>query len=529
MVVPRITKSGSQLPNRVVFHGVEGVGKTSFAAHSPSPLFGMSRGETGLLTLLDNGRVPETAHFDEWDTWGKALGDLHFLARNPDFAAEQRCLVIDTANGLERLCHEAVCADDFGNSLEKFLAYGKGPEIALRPWTEFLTLLDAIREERKMGVILLCHTKVKTFKNPEGEDYDRYTPDMNEKTWGLTHKWADLVLFGNWKTDVKKDYGALKAKSRGERGRYLYTQRTPAFDAKQRHGIPVEISMGTRPAEAWQNLAKALQKARAGGVQPERYEDDGDAPPSDPTPPAASEPPKPAAAKPAPEVTQYAKNGNGTPAKPAAKESALPADGAELQRRLSSYDALLAKEKLIQPGELVRHVVAAGVKAGYDADLSAWTAGGIALATEETKWFERSRRRPKPPRDYKQELEEKLADAVAEGHVTASLDVRSFLKLKAEEGKWGLSSTWTEEFWRECAMPLADARLARVREDDEKLIDSTDQRTLKKYAGDRTFLDLMRLVNVVPGNRERFDQIKRREFNLLLAKLNPQPAAVGAN
>jgi len=68
--------------------------------------------------------------------------------------------------------------------------------------------------------------------------------------------------------------------------------------------------------------------------------------------------------------------------------SALPANGAELQRRLYNYDAVLAKQGLCQPGELVKHVVQAGVKAGYEGDLSNWSGNAVVLAVEETKGFE---------------------------------------------------------------------------------------------------------------------------------------------
>ena len=68
--------------------------------------------------------------------------------------------------------------------------------------------------------------------------------------------------------------------------------------------------------------------------------------------------------------------------------SALPANGAELQRRLYNYDAVLAKQGLCQPGELVKHVVQAGVKAGYEGDLTNWSGNAVVLAVEETKGFE---------------------------------------------------------------------------------------------------------------------------------------------
>jgi hypothetical protein len=65
-----------------------------------------------------------------------------------------------------------------------------------------------------------------------------------------------------------------------------------------------------------------------------------------------------------------------------------PANGAELQRRLYDYDARLAAEGICQRGDLVKHVVQAGTKAGYDSDLATWTGAAITLAADETRAFE---------------------------------------------------------------------------------------------------------------------------------------------
>jgi hypothetical protein len=83
------------------------------------------------------------------------------------------------------------------------------------------------------------------------------------------------------------------------------------------------------------------------------------------------------------------------PAEPVAgRAAALPANGQELQQRLVAYDAQLAKQNVCRQGELVKAVVAAGVKAGFDADMTAWSGPAILLAVEETKAFEAKLRQP---------------------------------------------------------------------------------------------------------------------------------------
>jgi hypothetical protein len=105
---------------------------------------------------------------------------------------------------------------------------------------------------------------------------------------------------------------------------------------------------------------------------------------------------KPAEPKPAPKEQPPAQPAAQPAAKKAAKAGAqsLPADGGELRRRLHDYDAKLAAQGLCERGALVKHVVAAGVEAGYGGDLSTWSGPAVQLAIDETKNFEAARRKP---------------------------------------------------------------------------------------------------------------------------------------
>jgi len=256
-----VSKAGTGLPNRCIMHGVEGVGKSSFAACAPRPLFLMTKGETGLLTLIDGGQVAETAHFPELATWTDFLAAIDVLTTE---AHDFRTLVIDTINGAERLCHEHVCQRDFGGNWGRdgFTSYMTGYDVALAEWRRLLDALDHLRKSRCMSILALAHSKITTFKNPEGSDYDRYTVDLHHKTWSLTHKWSDLVLFANFVAHIDTKKGDGKAKARGGSRRVIYTTRTAAYDAKNRHGLPDQIDAGRSAAETWANFAVALQSGR---------------------------------------------------------------------------------------------------------------------------------------------------------------------------------------------------------------------------------------------------------------------------
>jgi hypothetical protein len=260
-----IKTGASGLPNRYALHAVEGWGKTSLAAQFPKPLFLQSRGETGLETLIQNGRLPEIPHLPEAETWADLLGMLEWIREH---GSEYKTLAIDTMNGMERLCHEHVCRRDFENDWtdKGFEGYKRGYQVALADWRQALNLLDAIRLERRITILMLFHTKVATFKNPEGPDFDRYQPDAHAGTWSLTHKWADCVLFGNFESHVvggkMDEKGGRKGKGQGGNVRILYSERHAAYDAKNRLGLPSEIEMGDSPESAFVALSDAIKAGR---------------------------------------------------------------------------------------------------------------------------------------------------------------------------------------------------------------------------------------------------------------------------
>ena len=254
-----LATKGRGLPSRLIVHGTEGVGKTTIGAFAPKPVFVMTRGETGLETLMDAGQLPGIPHFPEAQSFQEVMAMLDAVLKDEH---DYKTLVIDTMNGVERLCHEMVCEREYNGDWGKkgFTNFMCGFEVSLADIERFLMKLDAIREQRKMSIIGLCHTLVKSFKNPEGPDYDRYQAKMHDKTWNIIKAWADIVLFVNYDVTVDADAGSKKGKGYGGATRIMYTQRRASFDAKNRHGLPEEIEMGNSGREAWANFVNAMKK-----------------------------------------------------------------------------------------------------------------------------------------------------------------------------------------------------------------------------------------------------------------------------
>jgi hypothetical protein len=249
----------------IVVNAIEGWGKTNLGCHAPKPVILMARGETGYLTLRRHGRVPEVDTIvDEagepasLQSWAETLSAMEMLVADPIHES----VVFDALNGFERLAHEFVCNRDFEGQFDKFGDYGKGPEVSIHEIAKFVSILERIKSSGK-HVVILSHAKVKPYKNPVGPDYDRFTADCHDKTWAMIAKWADCVLFGkfNEATELAKRTGNI-AKDRGKgiggTDRIIYTEPSAAWVAKNRYGMPSEISIPDDPTQAWNTIYTAI-------------------------------------------------------------------------------------------------------------------------------------------------------------------------------------------------------------------------------------------------------------------------------
>jgi hypothetical protein len=258
-----VKKGGSGLPPRVILHGQSGIGKTSFGAAAESPFFLMSPGETGLLTLIDAGIASDDTPHIEAPDWESLVGLVEELASANH---SRKTLVIDTIDGAEKLCRQYTCDKDYGGdwSEKGFEGFQRGYKtMANGPWRQLLIALDRLRESKRMWVILLAHTGIGNFRNPRGPDFNSYKPAMAKDVWELTMGWADIVLFADRPVFSEKLKGEGKGKLKGIGERVMMTEWDAMADAKNRHGLPPEIDMGSSGKEAWGNFYQALADAKS--------------------------------------------------------------------------------------------------------------------------------------------------------------------------------------------------------------------------------------------------------------------------
>jgi len=258
----QLTGSMEKRKDIIVLHGVEGSGKSSFAGQFPGATFMMSENETGIVTLKNNGLVPDGVQwFPQFSEWSDVMDCTRQMI---DSDNRPRTLVIDTGNGIESLLHRHIADTLYDGRFDKrgFMNYQEGYKSSIPVWREWLALLDQLRH-CNCTVIMLCHTAVTTFKNPEGPDYDRYVAEFHKETWGAVRKFADMIVFLNFHDEVTNvDNQGRKGKAKGGRSRVYNFVRSSAFDAKHRHNLPAYMDGTGSPEGDFKQFCALLSQGK---------------------------------------------------------------------------------------------------------------------------------------------------------------------------------------------------------------------------------------------------------------------------
>lgn len=256
-LLKNIQRGKKQKPPRVLIYGTPGIGKSTFAASAPDPIFIQT--EDG-LDEIECTRFPMAHSYDD------VMEQLKTLEHEEhDF----QTVAVDSLDWLERLIHDKVCRDWNVTGIERAAGgYGKGYTEAVSHWRKVTTTLDRLRNERGMVVVLVAHAKVEKFEDPEGPAYDRYSPRLHKHAADLFNEWADAVVFATRKIRIAEDESSKKsrvvAKGVGKHGgeRILRTVGGPACIAKNRYGITEELNLD------WGEFASAVAESQT--QQPNR-------------------------------------------------------------------------------------------------------------------------------------------------------------------------------------------------------------------------------------------------------------------
>lgn len=235
MTLANVTKGKQERPLRVCIAGTEGVGKSTFGANAPKPIF---------LCAEDGTSHLDVARFPAPLTWTDAIEAVRELLRaEHDF----KTLVIDSVDWLEPLCWRHVAQTGGKASIEDF-GFGKGYVLAVEQWRDLLRNLDLLGSKRRMHVVLVAHSAIKRVDDPQTGPFDRYQMKLHEKSAAVLREWVDALLFARHEVRTVERNGKVRGQSSG--ARLLHTTWTAAYDAKNRFDLPETLPLSWEDFEA---------------------------------------------------------------------------------------------------------------------------------------------------------------------------------------------------------------------------------------------------------------------------------------
>lgn len=226
----QVTKGKIHKPYNILIYGPEKVGKSTFAAGAPNPIFvGPEKGTAN----LDVSRYPEVG------TWPELIAALDDLIKTEH---DYKTLVVDSLDWCEPMLFEDIAGK--GKSIVKALGgYGNGFKESTRRFVdEYLYKINELQERKKMNVIHIAHAQVVDFVDPYLQlSYNRYDLKLYKNTASKFKECVDAVLFAQYESFAKEDDNGVKTNASGNR--LIYTEHQPTFSAGNRFGLPHVIKM----------------------------------------------------------------------------------------------------------------------------------------------------------------------------------------------------------------------------------------------------------------------------------------------
>ncbi len=217
---------------RTLIYGPEGIGKTSLAAEYPSPVFLQAED-----SAVEGVSFKSFGHLTSFEEFMEAVTELY----NADHTFET--VVVDTVDALQPLVQAATCKRNNWADIET-PGFGKGYIATDVEWSDVIKGLNALRTDRNMNIVLLGHSEIQRFDDPAAASYSRYDFRLQKRAHDAIADEMDCIFFINQDPTIKVEkQGFNKERARAEGGfqRWIYTERRPVWNAKNRYNMPSQI------------------------------------------------------------------------------------------------------------------------------------------------------------------------------------------------------------------------------------------------------------------------------------------------
>jgi len=240
---PEDVPANEMRPVRINIQGTDGIGKSTFGAGAPSPIF--IQAEDGLNFIKDVPRFPKA------NEWNDIIAQITTLATEDHTF---RTLILDTTDAACLLAEARVCEKNGWESMET-PGYGKAFTAVRECWIKLIEGLSWLYTQKNMNIILLSHVHIRAFSDPGHDSYDRWEMRCQKNVNALIKDWVDFNLFANYETNTVKEGNKTRGISYGNRS--LFTKFAAAYDAKSRVDLPAKIDL------SWDSFAQHYTAALA--------------------------------------------------------------------------------------------------------------------------------------------------------------------------------------------------------------------------------------------------------------------------
>lgn len=241
---------GLQYAPFICLHGTSGVGKTTFGAGAPNPIFIQTEAGEGLLEI-------DTFRFGEdgiASSYAEVLEAIDALLNNKH---DYKTLVIDSIDHLEPLMWAQLCKENGWPNIDK-AGYGAGYNAAAAEWRVLLKKLDTLRRRNQMAIVLIAHNQTAKVDEPGQSQIDRWDLKLHKKSAAVVTETVDAVFYAKHQVKMRKEdkgFGNVKSIGVDTGERVLVTQGGPHVNAKNRYALPDELPL------SWDGFMDALTQS----------------------------------------------------------------------------------------------------------------------------------------------------------------------------------------------------------------------------------------------------------------------------
>jgi hypothetical protein len=264
---PQKEIQGSDRGQMFVYLGPPGSGKTSYAAEHPNPYFVIEEKETGVLDLIDAGRVNlgyESVNRDIKSWMDLSRFNEEVLSDSFPFPQKVDTIIYESISGFEQECHRYCCANRYNNNWDStrkgFMFYQEGYRVAAKEfWSQFVLQLCRLRETG-YNIVLTGHTQKITEKNIDDVDFMAAAGACQASTMDVTSPYFQNIFFIDQDIDAKKENEQAKGKI-VQVQKKLFVNWSPYRKAvKNRYGITEDLLIdGMNPKQMYDTFCKVAK------------------------------------------------------------------------------------------------------------------------------------------------------------------------------------------------------------------------------------------------------------------------------